>query len=378
LSAAKDEEAMVTRVDPGLMREVATLGAADLGACMSCGNCTATCTLATETEAFPRRIIHLVQIGHRAALERSLEPWLCYYCGDCSASCPRDAHPGEIMMAARRWLTGAYDVTGLGRRFYRAGAWEIGAMALVGGVVAALLALFHGPVITDRVALNVFAPVAWIELADWGMAAVLAGLLLANGWRMVRRVLGPGPWPPAAVFLAEARTFVTHFLTQRRWRECPGERRRWVTHLLLVSGYLTMMGLVIVGLRWFQTDEVRSPLHPTRLLGYYATAVLLYAGTTFLVGRLRARRPIHERSEPSDWLFLGLLLAVTLTGLLVHVLRLAGAARATYVLYVIHLAVTAPFLIVEVPFGKWAHMLYRPLALYLRAVRQRAGVDPAA
>jgi len=28
-------------------------------------------------------------------------------------------------------------------------------------------------------------------------------------------------------------------------------------------------------------------------------------------------------------------------------------------------------LAVEVPFGKWAHMLYRPLAIYLQAVKER-------
>jgi hypothetical protein len=29
-------------------------------------------------------------------------------------------------------------------------------------------------------------------------------------------------------------------------------------------------------------------------------------------------------------------------------------------------------LVVEVPFGKWSHLLYRPLALYLAAVQARA------
>jgi hypothetical protein len=29
-------------------------------------------------------------------------------------------------------------------------------------------------------------------------------------------------------------------------------------------------------------------------------------------------------------------------------------------------------LIVEVPFGKWAHLLYRPLAIYLVAVKRSA------
>ncbi len=364
---------MAFRIDPGLHREIARFGATQVGACMSCGVCTATCSLATGSEAFPRRIIHLLQVGHREGIARSVEPWLCYYCGDCSESCPRDANPGEIMMATRRYLTALYDWTGLGRRFYASPAWQIAAMALVAAAVVALFALFHGPVVTDRVALNTFAPVEAIEAADWTMAAVLGALLLGNAWRMVRFVMSAeARFPPAAAWLGEARTLIVHFLTQKRWRSCPGSRARWREHVVLVSGYLTMMALVIVGLRWFQTDEVRSVLHPTRLLGYYATAVLLYVPAHFLVGRLRAREPIHASSEASDWLFLSLPFLVALTGILVHAARLAGPPLATHAIYVVHLALTAPLLIVEVPFGKWSHMLYLPLAIYLTNVRRRA------
>jgi hypothetical protein len=42
------------------------------------------------------------------------------------------------------------------------------AVVLMGVLVAALLHFLHGPVVTDRVALNFFSPVAWVERADWG------------------------------------------------------------------------------------------------------------------------------------------------------------------------------------------------------------------
>jgi len=41
-------------------------------------------------------------------------------------------------------------------------------------------------------------------------------------------------------------------------------------------------------------------------------------------------------------------------------------------MYLVHLMVAVPMLVVEVPFGKWSHLLYRPLALYLAAVQARA------
>jgi ferredoxin len=364
---------MAVRIDPGLHREIAKFGGGDVTACMNCGNCTASCPLSADTGGFPRQIIHLLQVGHKEKLRASLEPWLCYYCGECSETCPRDANPAETMMAARRFLIAEYDWTGLGARFFTRPAVELAAIIGLAVAVALALLLLHGPVVTTRVALNSFAPVKWIEIADWAMAAFLAALLLSNAWRMYRFVMRPvnGARMPFRLLLTEARTFVVHFVTQKRWRSCSGSRVRWLKHLLLVSGYMTMLVLVVVFLRWFQTDRIVPVWHPTRLLGYYAAAVLLYVTVDFLVGRLGKREWIHKFSEPTDWVFLGLLFLVALTGILVHVTRLSGLPTATYALYVAHLALVAPLLILEVPFGKWSHMFYRPFAIYLDGVRKK-------
>jgi ferredoxin len=370
---------MGSRVTPGLYREVAKFGGGDITACMNCGNCTATCPQSMETGGFPRRVIHLLQMGHTEKLAASLEPWLCYYCGECSDTCPRDANPGETMMAARRFLTGFYDRTGLGKKFYTSLRWEIGTIALVGLFIVGLFALFHGPVVTDHVELNTFAPVKWVEIGDWILGGILAFLLLSNGGRMHRHVMGDRKAAnvPLSLYLRKLPAFFQHFATQKKWRECEGPKTRWLKHFLLVTGYVTMMVLVIVFLRWFQTDEVVPIYHLTRLFGYYATAALLYVTVDFLVGRLKKRDAIHKFSEPTDWVFLVLLFLVALTGILLHVFRLAGLPIATYSTYVIHLAIVVPMLVVEVPFGKWGHMFYRPFAAYLAAVKQGAAETAA-
>jgi hypothetical protein len=41
-------------------------------------------------------------------------------------------------------------------------------------------------------------------------------------------------------------------------------------------------------------------------------------------------------------------------------------------MYVIHLMIAVPMLVIEVPFGKWAHLAYRPLVIYLMRVKERA------
>jgi len=81
---------------------------------------------------------------------------------------------------------------------------------------------------------------------------------------------------------------------------------------------------------------------------------------------------MHRFSHPSEWIFPVLLLAVTITGILLHTFRYLGYPLLTYYTYVIHLSFTAPMLLLEVPFGKWAHLYYRPLAIYFQTVKEKA------
>src|SRR5690606_7372975 len=151
-------------------------------------------------------------------------------------------------------------------------------------------------------------------------------------------------------------------LTQKRWRDCNAmDRSRWLKHLLLVSGYVTMLVLVVGLLGWFQTDAIYPVYHPQRWLGYYATIVLIYASSEALIGRWRKREELHRFSHHTDWLFPVFILTGAVTGILVHIFRYAGWAWPTYIIYVIHLMAMFAMLDTEVGIGKWTHLIYRPL-----------------
>ncbi len=85
----------------------------------------------------------------------------------------------------------------------------------------------------------------------------------------------------------------------------------------------------------------------------------------------------HQHSHESDWIFLILLLVVALTGVLQHVLHRGGADVAANVAYVVHLMAVVPMLGLEVPFSKWSHMAYRPLAMYFSTLRRQMVPAPA-
>jgi len=375
---------MATRVNSGLLPELKEYGAVNVEQCFNCGNCTAICPMTDSEYPFPRDVIRMVQLGMEDKLAESLDPWMCYYCGDCSLTCPKEAEPGELMMATRRWLTAKYDFTGLAGKFYKSKVWEIGSM-LAAAVLIVILAIFlHGPIVTDRVELNTFAPVELIHTADWIMAGGLIFFIGINIFRMWNFVIRQGTdyKVPLSVYITEAWHFILHLFTQKRWGTCSEdlenqqeknqERMPWYNHLLLVSGYGLMLLLIMVFLPWFQTDEIYPITNPQRWLGYYATVVLVYGAGAALYGRIRKSRPIHKFSHASDWIFPILLLTVSITGILQHTFRYMGLPLATYYTYVIHLAAAFPMLVLEVPFGKWAHLYYRPLAIYFHQVKAKA------
>jgi hypothetical protein len=176
---------------------------------------------------------------------------------------------------------------------------------------------------------------------------------------------------PLSIYLRELKTFVVHFFTQKRWRACSQDHSRWLKHFLLVSGYVTMLVLVLGLLWWFQTDEIYPLYHPQRWLGYYATIVLIYASVEALRGRVRKEEQIHRFSHHTDWLFPAFILTGAVTGILVHIFRYADWAWPTYIMYVVHVMAMIAMLDTEVGIGKWAHLFYRPLAMYLEDVKQR-------
>ncbi|SMC17248.1 quinone-modifying oxidoreductase subunit QmoC [Desulfacinum hydrothermale DSM 13146] len=382
---------MSIKVDPNLMKDLKHFGLKDASKCFHCGNCTAVCPLSETGTPFPRKLVKYAQMGLKDKILQSSEPWLCYYCGECSDRCPRGADPGETMMVMRRYLTSQYDWTGFSRRFYTSEKFETMAVVAVGLFVGLLMLLFAQEFDWQNASLEKAWPAAGMEIADLIMAAILSFFLLSNVWRFMKFTMGDLLTKiPLRIYASEAKQLVLHFLTQKRWAKCE-DRTQWIIHLLIMTGYTTAFilvavllcgGLEVIGLNWdplrFQRpfdpttgrDMVYPFFHPIRLLGYYATISVLIGATYALLGRSRRSKTPYKNSHGTDWMFLVLLELTVITGIAVHILRIMNIPFALYALYIIHLMVAVPMLVLEVPFAKWAHLAYRPMAAYLKGVKE--------
>jgi len=368
---------MAVRVNPKLIEDLEVFGAEDVSKCYHCGNCSATCPFSKEPYILPRRSMRALQMGLEKKLESGLEPWLCYYCGECSADCPRDAEPGETMMSLRRWLTSRYDWTGISRLFYRSGKLELLMVfiaAILTGLGFVLWGYYSGGDINYYDAWGghkAFLPADSIHIFDWILAGVLLFFLLSNCARMWWFTLGRDKSVriPLWLYIKKAYLFPLHFVTQMRYAKCE-KKQPWLIHMFLVISYVIMLVLIMFFLREFQPGpDVPWRLH---IFGYIATAGLLGATIYALQGRLRKSQTHFQHSHETDWIFLVLLIFVAFTGILQHILHRVGLDLAANVTYIVHLMGIVPMLGLEVPFSKWAHLAYRPLAMYFADVRAEA------
>ncbi|MBN1165112.1 MAG: 4Fe-4S dicluster domain-containing protein [Candidatus Krumholzibacteriota bacterium] len=376
------------KINPQFSLDIKKYGGMDLNACFNCGSCTAICPLSTAESSFPRKMVRASVLGLEDKINCSLDPWLCFYCGECSETCPKEADPGGLMMALRRYLTSLYDWTGLSKKFYTSHAWEFGAIALVSLLVITLFALFLPPTADPTgllnqeggVKINSFVEgmegeqfVGIIDIGDWVMGGIISLFLLSNIFNMFRKVL----WRdknlkiPLYLYLQEAWNLFFHFATQISFSKCR-DKGYWVFHWLLMSGYTLMFTCIVILLPWFQTEKVHPFFHPQRLIGYYATFGILLATVLWSVQRLKKSQEKHRYSHITDWLFLILLFLTALTGILVHLFRINGMIYPTYYTYVVHMAILVPMLVIEVPFSKWTHLAYRPVAIYLHHLKNSA------
>jgi hypothetical protein len=148
-----------------------------------------------------------------------------------------------------------------------------------------------------------------------------------------------------------------------------------VKHWWLGFGFVLISVILLFFLKWFQTDSTYPLYHPQRLLGYLATAGLVVGSVDIIAGRLRKRSAMYKFSEVGDLTLPVMLLLTALSGIAVHILRYLEFPLTCHYFYAIHLAIAVPLLVIELPFGKLSHVIYRPLALYFQAVKERAIVE---
>lgn len=178
------------------------------------------------------------------------------------------------------------------------------------------------------------------------------------------RRLGAGEIAALAI-----RTVSTEVATSGEF--CKWERR--VSHLLMSYGFVIYLITTIVMVFVYPT-AAHTPIILTALWNTGALMVLIGGSWFFFFLRVNVayegHSPFHLMRAD---LFIGTLLVSAAFGLIWHFVQTAqGGAAATLVLFGLYIFFTT-LLFVSVPWSKFAHMFYKPMAAFQKRVEEANG-----
>ncbi len=406
----------MTLVNPETIKEIKKFSTKDfsIDACFNCGNCTAVCPVSEEgsEEVIPRTLIRYAQVGLRDKLLGNRLMWLCAYCNDCTETCPRDAEPGEFMMATRRWAMSQYEVTGISRVLNSNPLSGLIAMGFIFILSLFLFGIFGTPsnissgrpiVIFDLVPKEVIVIVG-IGIA--GFLLIIIGLSILNMYRLISKeystsltagfklaqktrktdkkvntvfhlVFSPFIMVKQAIIVIFKEIFGQYRQVQCTIESSNKQKRRefiiyrWFMHLFIVWGFfglgvatlLNMFRDIFLGI----IPDAYVPItYPIRLLGIFSGIALMLGVTIATWSRYRKRLRYNEHSLICDWILLFNLFVIGLTGFVLTTSYYVTfiPPEVGYWFFVLHMIFVIE-LVILAPFGKFAHVWYRSFALWI-------------
>jgi quinone-modifying oxidoreductase subunit QmoC len=394
--------------DIGFIEKLQKAAGSQLTTCMQCGACTASCTLSEDQNVFPRKQMILAAWGMKEQLMADPHIWSCHQCGDCTVSCPRGVKPGDVLAALRMEQISHYSRPRFLVRLMQKPAFLPVALLFPVAIIILILTLAgtfripEGPVNYAE-----FFPHGWLNgsftaLFILSTVGILAGLRKfsqnlgetlyraslpnenikrpekveppdlpvenADGNTVERQGENPGPGgqgqvkagfvdPPLKRFFSVVGRIMKH----RDFARCDEHKSRSVSHFLVFWGFILLLFVTFFAI--LSTIFFEYPLgilNPIKIAGNTGALMLLAGSSLMILNRLFKSSTL--RGGYPDWFFLVSFWMLTVSGILVEAARFLDWDSA-YHLYFIHL-VMVWIIILYYPYTKFAHFLYRTVALY--------------
>ena len=371
-------ERLVIEPDLNFIKDVGILGGEDLKKCYQCATCSVVCPISPDNKPFPRKEMIAASWGLKDKLVKSADPWLCHNCGDCSTRCPRKAKPADVLAAVRAQAITEYSAPKpLANALNNPMMLPI--LLLVPAVYILIMGTLMGKIFNFQF-LN-FSPEGTIVhakmvstwLVDVVMlsAAGFAVAVFANGLKRFindihQNALAEGKTDQQTIdaggFIQALIRAIPTILRHAKFNECTENKARGTSHMLVLFSFIGLFivtNIFFVAIYVFQNHGPYSQLNPVKWLAN-VSGVALIIGSILLI-KQRMDKP-DQKSAYKDWLLLGLVLGLGVTGMGTQIARLAGWAAVSYTVYFIHLMLIW-FTFAYLPFSKLAHLVYRTVAI---------------
>ncbi len=337
---------------------------APLKQCMQCGNCTVVCELSPDDNPFPRKEMIWASWGQKEKLVGDPDIWLCHQCGDCSTYCPRGVKPGDVLAAVRTESIIHYARPRFLARCISKPWFLIIALAFPMTVIL-LIQYFIGTLKAPEGPVNYskFFPHEYLN-STFGLLFLfvfIAGCIgVFNFLRDVKLIYPDRRKSKKSIFtsLIQAKMEI---LSHKKFRTCNTHKYRYYAHFLVFWGFVMLLFVTLFAILSVIFFEYPIPLwNPIKITGNIASLMLLTGGGIMIWQRL-FNKELTGHTSYFDWIFLIGFYLLVITGVLVEIFRFADW-HIGYYFYSIHLTLVW-FIILYAPYTKFAHMIYRTIAL---------------
>ncbi len=381
-------EENLVQPDLAFIKGVMDAGGDTLNCCYQCATCSVVCPLSTPESPFPRKEMLWAQWGLGSKLAGDADVWMCHNCGDCTKYCPRGARPGDVLSAIR--------INAI--RYYARPKALANILNSTGGVISTVITAMFAVLVTaflwsrytgqafpipkGTVVYHKFLTVVPIDIVFLSLAAFVSYVSLKGiieFWGDISRGAGlPTSFNGHAVTPAWSELFpkymwpaIKEILSHERFKKCGEIKERATGHIWVLWSFIILFTVTIVVM--IQADILgniwpnagfETPLvwyHPIKIAANIGAIMII--GGTWMLMNMRRKKTAEGimKSSTQDWILIGIIFAVGISGAATEIIRLINIPVLAYPTYVLHLGCVAT-LFLALPYSKFAHLLYRGTA----------------
>jgi quinone-modifying oxidoreductase subunit QmoC len=213
-----------------------------------------------------------------------------------------------------------------------------------------------------------------LNLFFGGLFFVMLFTLLISVIRFWMDLDSPRRTDPSAArgsIIMAAVAAVMDILLHNKFKECEANKLRYWAHLLVFYGFIGLLITTAIAVIYILLMTMESPpswvayplpwWRPEKFLGNLSAAALLIGLSLMIANRLKGGANVSKTSY-TDWLLIVVIATLAVTGVVVEILRYADVSPLAYYVYFVHL-VSAFMLLIYLPYSKFAHLVYRMVAM---------------
>ena len=344
-------------------KELKKSSGSSLNECIQCGACSAVCSLAPADKPFPRKEMMWAAWGLKDRLIANTDIWLCHQCGDCSTYCPRGVNPADILSSVREQVYKEYARPAFMGKLVSKPVLLPLAILIPVVVISAILMLAgtfsipEGPVDYSK-----FFPHAWLNGSFTVITLLVYGMALTGIVKFRNNLKSEFPdVKPKMNFVKSLIQISNEVLFHKKFRSCNSYKSRRIAHVLIFYGFVLLLFVTMYAIVATLTHNYPLKItNPFKIAGNIASVMLIAGLGIFIFNRLFNKKQAGNTNY-SDWLLLISMFLLTISGVIVQLARFNNWNFA-YHFYFFHL-VCVWFVVIYLPYTKFAHMVYRLVAL---------------